>query len=143
MEIIFRERLKFCMRTSGLNQSELANKTGVNKTCVGKWLHGKNYPEYTNLLTLTTVLDCSADYLFGLSELDDFNPLPIEKDIWEILEDLIEKNKVTQYEIAKATGISQIVISRWFSLRRRPTTASLLKLSNFFGVSLEFLLGRE
>ena len=51
--------------------------------------------------------------------------------------------KITQQEVASYIGISQNTYSYWESGRVKIDNESLLKLSQFFGVSSDFLLGRR
>ncbi len=44
-------------------------------------------------------------------------------------------------ELSKLTGISQSSIGRWELGRSEPTASSLIKLAEFFGESVEYLLG--
>ncbi len=44
-------------------------------------------------------------------------------------------------ELAKLTGLSQSSIGRWELGRTEPTASDLIKLADFFGESVEYLLG--
>lgn len=50
---------------------------------------------------------------------------------------------LTQTDVAKAIGTSQRNIGRWESGLNEPTSSSLVKLADFFRVSVDYLLGRE
>lgn len=62
------------------------------------------------------------------------------KDILKMLR--LEAN-VGQVELAKAIGVSNGIISLWESGKREPTMSSLISLSNYFKVSLDYLVGKE
>lgn len=51
--------------------------------------------------------------------------------------------QITQTSLARAFGISQGTLSSWESGRYEPDLTSLQKLSEFFGVSVDYLLCRE
>ena len=53
-----------------------------------------------------------------------------------------EKN-ISQMQIAKETGISQKAISFWERNERTPNIIDCIKLADYFGVSLDELVGRE
>lgn len=50
---------------------------------------------------------------------------------------------LTQGELAKQTGLSQATISRWEDDMRIPNIENCLLLANFYGISLDELIGRE
>jgi transcriptional regulator with XRE-family HTH domain len=54
----------------------------------------------------------------------------------------LEKN-LTQAELAKQIGTSQPNIGRWENGENEPTSSFLVSLANFFGVSVDELLGRD
>lgn len=48
---------------------------------------------------------------------------------------------LTQKEIAEKTNVSQPQYARWEAGNRKPSSDTLEKFSNFFGVSADYLLG--
>ena len=63
--------------------------------------------------------------------------------IGQIIKNLrIEKNK-TQTQMAKDLNIRQNLISKWESEFIEPNIANLIILSNYFKVSIDYLVGRE
>ena len=54
-----------------------------------------------------------------------------------------ELAKLTQGELAKETGITQAAISRWEDDLRVPNIESCIKLADFYGISLDELVGRD
>jgi repressor LexA len=55
-------------------------------------------------------------------------------------ETLLENAEVTAYQVSKATGIPASTFTDWKNGRSKPKTEKLLKLAQFFGISLEALL---
>lgn len=55
---------------------------------------------------------------------------------------LREKNNISQIEFAKKIGVSNAVLSRYESGDRKPDYDILNKIADYFGVSVDFLLGR-
>lgn len=53
-----------------------------------------------------------------------------------------EKNK-TQKDIAKLTGYKQTLVSKWEHGDREPDTETLIKLANYFNVSVDYLIGKD
>ena len=54
----------------------------------------------------------------------------------------IEKG-VTQVELAKIIGVSKSTYSYWEMDKYQPDQESLFKLADYYGVTLDYLLGRE
>ena len=50
---------------------------------------------------------------------------------------------LSQSELAKKTGLSQAAISRWEDDLRIPTIENCLILANYYGISIDELIGRE
>ena len=59
------------------------------------------------------------------------------------LKDLRQEKQIGQVELAKEIGVSKGVISLWENQLREPGMSSLIKLANFFNVSIDYLVGRE
>ena len=61
----------------------------------------------------------------------------------ERLKELRVERKISQMELAKATGISQSAIAKWELCKTEPVASALIKISQFFGESVDYLLGVE
>lgn len=59
------------------------------------------------------------------------------------LKDIRMSRSLTQKTVADAIGCSAVVYSRYETGEREPSIDTLVHLANFFGVSLDFLIGRE
>lgn len=53
---------------------------------------------------------------------------------------LLEERRLTPYQVAKATGISQSTLSNWKTGRAKPKADKLLILAEYFGVSVDYFL---
>ena len=62
--------------------------------------------------------------------------------MYEIFEQLLQLKRVTPYQVSKATGISQPTLSAWKKGTYTPKQDKLQKVADYFGVSLDYLLGR-
>ena len=58
------------------------------------------------------------------------------------IRDLREDASLKQSELAAATGIDQRTISNYETGKTCPDSYALIKLADFFGVSVDYLLGR-
>ena len=55
---------------------------------------------------------------------------------------LRKKKRMTQIALQMATGIDQALLSKFEAGKRLPTTEALLILSDFYNVSIDYILGR-
>lgn len=64
--------------------------------------------------------------------------------MYEVFEQLLQKNGVTPYKVAKESGVTQTALSNWKSGRSTPTTKTLQKIADYFGVTIDYLMtGKE
>lgn len=64
--------------------------------------------------------------------------------MYSIFVDLLQKKGVTVYQVCKATGIASATMSDWKNGKSVPKQAKLIKIADYFGVSLDYLLtGKE
>ena len=56
------------------------------------------------------------------------------------LKELREENNLLQEEIASAIGVSRSTLSCWESGRYEPDIAALKRMSEYFGVSIDYLV---
>ena len=50
---------------------------------------------------------------------------------------------ITQKEVSRAIGCSEVVYNRYENGEREPSIDMLIKLADFFGVTIDFLLGHD
>ena len=61
----------------------------------------------------------------------------------KIFKELRIEKGLSQRELAKETGISQQAISFWEQDKRTPNMDDCIKLADFYGISLDELVGRK
>lgn len=61
----------------------------------------------------------------------------------EILSELIEQHGVTIYTLYRDIGLDQSMVRRWLQEGRMPSAENLIKLADYFGVSIDYLVGRS
>ena len=59
------------------------------------------------------------------------------------LKDLRTKRSLTQQQVADALGCSVMVYSRYERETRQPSIDVLIRLSDLFGVTIDYLVGKE
>lgn len=61
----------------------------------------------------------------------------------DILPILRKEKKVSQQDIGNLVGISSQAVSKWESGNSEPDNESLIRIANFFDVSVDYLLGND
>lgn len=54
--------------------------------------------------------------------------------------ELLEKHKMTAYQVSKETGVSTSTLSEWKNGNYTPKIDKLQKIANFFGVTVDYFL---
>lgn len=67
----------------------------------------------------------------------------MEETFGEKLKDLRHEKEIGQLKLAKELGVGKSVISYWELNRCEPTLSNLIKLAEYFGVTIDFLAGLE
>jgi len=67
------ERLKELIELRGMTQAELARRMRVSPVSIHVWISNKGYPRIYQLANMCEELECSADYLLGLSDKIEMN----------------------------------------------------------------------
>lgn len=61
--------------------------------------------------------------------------------MYDIFMQLMEEKGVTAYRVAKDTGITQATLSRWKTGKVSPSIETLQVLAEYFGVTIDYLMG--
>lgn len=56
---------------------------------------------------------------------------------------LRQKNNLTQEDISKIVNKSRVLVSQWESDAREITTEDIIKLSNYFNIPMDSLVGKD
>lgn len=67
----------------------------------------------------------------------------MENKFKDTLKELRIEKGIGQVKLAQELGVSKGVISLWENGLREPTMTSLILIADYFGVTLDFLVGRE
>lgn len=63
--------------------------------------------------------------------------------MYSIFEKLLKQHNVTAYRVAKETGINTATFTSWKQGKYTPKPDKLQKIADYFGVSLNYLMGIE
>ncbi|WP_455717293.1 helix-turn-helix domain-containing protein [Anaerosporobacter sp.] len=60
--------------------------------------------------------------------------------MYSIFEQLLLKYGVSAYKVSKETGVTQATLSTWKSGKTTPSSETLQKIANYFGVTVDYLM---
>lgn len=63
--------------------------------------------------------------------------------MYEVFEQLCQKKGVTSYKVSKETSISQTTLSRWKTSGKDPNKNVLVKLADYFGVTVDYIINGD
>ncbi|MFQ9509533.1 MAG: helix-turn-helix domain-containing protein [Lachnospiraceae bacterium] len=63
--------------------------------------------------------------------------------MYSVFEQLLQKFGVTAYKVSKETGVTQASLSTWKSGKSTPSSETLQKIANYFGVTIDYLMTGE
>ena len=136
------ERLQEYMAERSLTQLALADITGISHTNISDFLSGKHLPSYENLMRLLYAFHCSADYLLGKTDIPSNEPLHPVLPFHTRLRELMKDSNVSGERLKRELPVSGSVLFKWLSGKSLPSTESLLRLADYLGCSVDYLLGR-
>lgn len=141
MESSFTETLKEVLEDAGMNIPQLALAMGCDKAAIRRWTYKMYWPDPESVIKIADIFNVSADYLFGRTDSKAYKKEQARNSFYERYAKLKEERGCTDYKVAKECGIRDSAICKWKTIKKFPTTESLIKLADFFGCSLDYLLG--
>ncbi len=141
----FKDNLKELMLFENITINDLTEKLNISKRnmLVYNWLNCYSVPRLNYAIQLGDIFYCSLDYLFGRTlnfEKQKFKSTP---PFDEQLKKIIKEFKVSQYKLVKDRVCNMGNFHKWFKLKSTPKIESLIKLADYFNISLDYLVGRE
>lgn len=140
---VFVERLKEYMSEQDLNASTLATKIKCSRVTISGLLNEAHAPSTEIIIALVEYFNCSADYLLGLVDYPRVTEFKALKPFGDTLRKCLKESGKTEYRLQKDLDISSSLTYRWLNNKALPKIDSLIKLKNYFGCSVDYLLGRE
>ena len=127
---------------SGISPHQFAIRFHIPQSKIYNWMKGISSPSLESCLALCDALNCSLDYLLGLTDIKTLNKSKTPTDFLHRINELLAQHGYTKYYIAKICGIGQSAVSKWFHQNTLPNIKTLICLSECFSCSLDYLLGR-
>ena len=132
-------RLKKLRKEKGLTQADLAKVLNTNQSQYGKYENGKTNLSIENAKILAKFFGVTLSYLL---ELDDEFCIDGRKNMTPF-QSLVRDRGLSLREISEATGIGCSTVGNYNQGSRIPNARNAQLLSEYFGVSIPYLLGYE
>ena len=136
---MFKDKLKELRRQKGVTQEQLAKIIGVERSAVGQY-EGKRavIPSDPVKMKIAEFFGVTVDYL--LQE----EPVQLNDRMFKLrLKQLREEMGISQAALATLLGVAQSTVGMWENGKNNPSHAKLEQLSNLFGVTADYLMGRS
>jgi len=140
----FIDRLEDLMNGNNLDISDLAKilKLPFNNP-IYSWLNGEFYPTLDRLIAIADHFHCSLEYLLGRTEdntTETFHTCPPFNDRFE---EILKQKKKKKYHLIKEKICSSDTFFKWKKLGILPRVETIIKLTDYFDVSIDYMVGRE
>ena len=144
----FHEKLKVLRKKKGLTQKSHSNILNISQSAYAHWEQGMREPNFEKLSMLACIFDVSIDYLLSENlEISKESYLKLKEEKKNLfsarLKELRLQHGFSQEELAEKIGIKRNSYSDWENGKCKPNYEKLEKIADFFGVSLDWLFGRE
>ena len=142
----FSEILKACRLRKKIKSSSMAQLLGLTETRSYLYYEkGQTEPDPEGLILLAVHLDVTVDYLLGRSD-DCTIPQELQGtitfDLGRSLRELRKAKNLNQKSVADHIGLGVRAYGYYEQNTNKPGLAGLVELADFFGVSVDRLLGR-
>ena len=127
-----------------LKQKDIASVLCVKENNYSKWERGVTDIPLEKSNELSNYYNCSLDYLFGLSNINN-SDLNKNIDLKILPQRLLEVRKergLTQEQLSKDVGFHQRTYAHYEDGSRVPTTFKLFYIALYYNISLDYLVGK-
>ena len=121
-------------KAKGKSQAEVAKDLGISQTTVANWKSETVKPHQCSIRQIADYFDVSVPELLG----DESEGRTAE--FGRRLKRLRKSRNVKQHELAAALGLKEAAVSRYECGDREPTLETLVRISEFFGCTVDYLL---
>ncbi len=139
---VFQKRLIELIADSDCNKSELPNLIGISKDIFIRATNVGLLPSTKSLIKIADYFSVSMDYLIGLNDKDYYIKIDESKTFQQRLCELAEENNISYCKLADMLGFSRSLFNSWKRYNYIPSLELVYMLSQYFNVSIDYLLGR-
>lgn len=130
---------------SGMTQKELADKLSISSSTIGMYEQGRREPDLNTISKIANVFNVTVGYLVGTEKFDSnhFTEKNVIANLSDRIKSLRLSANMTQTEFGEKFGIVKSTVSLYESGKSTPNDEIKKQICDYFGISLDYLLGRE
>lgn len=132
------DNIKKLATTHKISIRKLEEFLGFGNGTMNRW--DTNYPTVEKIILVSKFFDVPMDKLVSATVVEKNPKIKKEKTVKDIIQDLALSKGLTFAELERKVGISNGSIGKWD--KQSPSLPALIKIADFFGVSIDFLVGR-
>ena len=136
------QRLQEFLRDEEINQFAFAQMSGIHHTSISGYVTFGAEPCYRHFIKILNVMNCSADYALGLTDIDTDEPFYEPLPFGERLREILKQKGVSQERLKRELPVSSSLIYKWLSGKSCPYPTMLSRRAKYLDVSVDYLLGR-
>lgn len=142
VSIEFQKRIISLISDLGVKKSELPNEIGVDYRSLSNAINYGIIPKPRILIRIADYFNVSIGYLLGQSNQEYFLKSEARSDFKNRFKLLCKDRNLTYYKVSIDCHFDKSYISRWLNKNYLPSLELLEILSEYFNVSIDYLLGR-
>lgn len=139
----FQKRLIYCISEIDCNKNDFAKLAGVNKDVITRASVYGIVPTVRSLIKIADCLNVSIPYLLGISDEENFFKSDSPTTFHIRLKQLTEENNTKFSAISNKMPFAKNSIYEWMRTGALPSLEYLYALTDYFKVTIDYLLGRS
>ena len=140
----FIEILEDLLDDNNLSLRKLGEKSEIPFQVLYAYKNENFLPNVETAVKIADYFSCSLDYLFGLDnnfKIVKYKGFDLSK-FYSRYIDLLKKHNTSHYHLYKTIKLNNSSITKWKN-GSKPKIESLIKIADYFGVSIDYLIGRK
>ena len=142
--IKFSQRLEELKKEYKISNTEIAkilNLSSVNR--IYPWLNGENMPSTKYLISLADYFDCSIEFLLGRTDNVSEKSFKSVSSFNSRLSEIMKKNNIRKIDMINNKICRPGNFHVWYKNKSIPQIDTIVKLADYFNVTVDYLLGRD
>lgn len=142
-----KNRIRELRKSKNISMKELGRIIGSAESTISHYETGRRQPDNDTLLKLSNYFGVTVGYLLGVEEKEA--PPAIDQDDQQgqmnknRIRELRKQKGITMKQLGLLFGFGEATISQYETGKRQPNYDTLQKLSEYFGVTVGYLIGAE
>jgi len=139
----FKEMLGELIVDKGATAEKISLEMDIESSSMYRWLSGEEQPNPQSLEKLCNYFEVSCEYLLGRENINVFPKSRKALNFFDTYNKILVEKKINKYQMSKQTGIPSSQIYNWKNRKYAPSIDSVIKLADYFGITVDEMLGME